>query len=197
MKKFSAKVIGIGAAGSSILNILGETEDIETIAIDTSSRDMPENVDKQIPLGIVRGDETSAVLIRKQPQEMELKRALKGSDLVFITCGLGGDTGTGAAPTVAEITKKMGIKIVGVCTMPFSMEGQKKYEKAVAGLEKLESLADVFIVVSSDGLLKLVPDVPLHVAFHVMDAMVANSIKSIAKFAAKMLGGKKNDETNV
>ncbi|MBI5872094.1 cell division protein FtsZ, partial [archaeon] len=107
------------------------------------------------------------------------------SDMVFITCGLGGGTGTGAAPVAAEIAKKQGALVIAVVTLPFAIEGQKRYENAVIGLEKLESIVDTLIVIPNDKLLELAPDLPLHTAFKVADEILTNAVKGIAELVTK------------
>jgi cell division protein FtsZ len=105
--------------------------------------------------------------------------------MIFITCGLGGGTGTGSAPVVAEIAKKLGALTVGVVTMPFAMEGHRRYENAVVGLEKMEQVADTLIVIPNDKLLELAPELPLHTAFKVADEILTNAVKGIAELVTK------------
>jgi cell division protein FtsZ len=105
--------------------------------------------------------------------------------MVFITCGLGGGTGTGAAPVIADIAKKLGILSVAIVTLPFSMEGQKRFENAIKGLEKLEGLVDTLIVIPNDKLIELAPDLPLHTAFKVADEILTNAVKGIAELITK------------
>ena len=117
--------------------------------------------------------------------EKELKQVVQNSDMVFITCGLGGGTGTGSAPVVAEVAKKMGALVVGIVTLPFGMEGHRRYENAVFGLEKLEQVVDTLIVIPNDKLLELAPDLPLHTAFKVADEILTNAVKGIAELVTK------------
>ena len=105
--------------------------------------------------------------------------------MVFITCGLGGGTGTGSAPVIAEVAKKMGALVVGVVTLPFAMEGNKRYENAIAGLERMEQIVDTLIVIPNDKLLELAPDLPLHTAFKVADEILTSSVKGIAELVTK------------
>ena len=118
-------------------------------------------------------------------QEADLKKALHGSDMVFITCGLGGGTGTGSAPVVAEVAKKVGALTVGIVTLPFNMEGHRRYENAVMGLEKMEQIVDTLIVIPNEKLLELAPDLPLHTAFKVADEILTNAVKGIAELVTK------------
>ena len=105
--------------------------------------------------------------------------------MIFVTCGLGGGTGTGSAPVVCEVAKKLGTLTVGVVTMPFSMEGHRRYENAVVGLEKMEQNADTLIVIPNDKLLEIAPELPLHTAFKVADEILTNAVKGIAELVTK------------
>ena len=117
--------------------------------------------------------------------DSEIKSALQGANMVFVTCGLGGGTGTGSAPIVADIARKIGALTVGVVTMPFSMEGNRRYENAVIGLERLEATVDTLIVIPNDKLLELAPDLPLHTAFKIADEILTNAVKGIAELVTK------------
>src|SRR3989344_4926230 len=117
--------------------------------------------------------------------EQELRKKLKDSDMVFITCGLGGGTGTGVSPVVAEIAKKNGALTIGIVTLPFTVEGQKRIENAQIGLEKLASIADTLIVIPNDKLLEIAPELPIHTAFKVADEILTNSVKGITELITK------------
>jgi cell division protein FtsZ len=193
-QRASIKVVGAGGGGNNTINRMTEVGIVgaETIAINTDAQDLLyTTADKKILLGkeITRG--LGAGSIPKigedaaHESEHEIKQALTGADMVFITCGLGGGTGTGSAPVVAEIAKKMGALTVAVVTMPFAMEGHRRYENAVIGLEKLEKSVDTLIVIPNDKLLQLVPDLPLHTAFKVADEILTNSVKGIAELVTK------------
>ncbi len=105
--------------------------------------------------------------------------------MVFITCGLGGGTGTGSVPVIAEQAKKVGALTIGVVTIPFTMEGQRRYENAIIGLEKLENIVDTLIVIPNNKLLELAPDLPLSTAFKVADEILTSSVKGIAELVTK------------
>ncbi|MFH1668694.1 MAG: cell division protein FtsZ [Candidatus Woesearchaeota archaeon] len=188
------KVVGVGGAGNNTINRITEigVKGAEIIAVNTDAQDLLyANAKKKVPIGreITRGlGAGSQPRIGEEAakeNEADLKRMLNDSDLVFITCGLGGGTGTGAAPVIAEISKKIGALVVGVVTLPFAMEGQKRYENAVVGLEKLENIVDTLIVIPNDKLLELAPDLPLQTAFKVVDEILANSVKGIAELITK------------
>ncbi len=188
------KVVGCGGGGGNTVNRITEVgiKGAETIAINTDAQDLLfTTADKKILIGkdVTRG--MGAGSIPKMGEESarenesEIKAALRDADMVFVTCGLGGGTGTGAAPVVAEIAKKMGALTVGVVTIPFAMEGQRRYENAVIGLEKMEHIVDTLIVIPNDKLLELAPDLPLHTAFKVADEILTNSVKGIAELVTK------------
>ena len=101
--------------------------------------------------------------------------------MIFITCGLGGGTGTGAAPVVASLAKKQGALTIGVVTLPFTIEGKKRLENAMDGLERMESVVDTLIVIPNDKLLELAPDLPLHTAFKIADEILTNAVKGVTE----------------
>jgi len=188
------KVVGVGGAGNNTINRITEigVKGAEVIAINTDAQDLLyTNANKKILIG---REITSGLGAGAQPKigeeaakenEADLRKVLQDSDLVFVTCGLGGGTGTGAAPVVAEVARKAGALVVGVVTLPFAMEGQRRYENAVIGLEKMENIVDTLIVIPNDKLLELAPDLPLQTAFKVVDEILANAVKGIAELITK------------
>ena len=188
------KVVGCGGGGNNTINRITEVgiKGAETIAINTDAQDLLyTNATKKILIGknITKG--LGAGSIPKigeeaaRESEQEIKLALANSDLVFITCGLGGGTGTGSAPVVADIAKKMGALAVAIVTVPFNMEGHRRYQNALYGLEKLEQLTDTLIVIPNDKLLQIAPDLPLNTAFKVADEILTNAVKGIAEMVTK------------
>jgi cell division protein FtsZ len=117
--------------------------------------------------------------------EEEIKKALHGADIVFITAGLGGGTGTGSAPFVAQVAKDLGALTICVCTSPFKAEGAIRAENADWGLERLRNIADTVIVIPNDKLLELVPRLPLNAAFKVADEVLVRAIKGITELITK------------
>jgi cell division protein FtsZ len=193
-QKAKIKVVGCGGGGNNTINRISEVgvEGAETIAINTDAQDLLyTTADKKILIGreLTRGLGAGAIPKigedSARENEQEIKEALKGADMVFITCGLGGGTGTGSAPVVAELAKKQGALTVGVVTLPFSMEGGRRYDNAIAGLERMERNVDTLIVVPNDKLLEVAPDLPLHTAFKVADEILTNSVKGIAELVTK------------
>jgi cell division protein FtsZ len=118
--------------------------------------------------------------------EDEIRAALMGSDMVFVTCGLGGGTGTGSAPVVAEIAKQLGALTIAVVTKPFAGEGVSRMENAEWGLGELEEHSDTVIVIPNDKLLELVPRLPLNAAFKVADEILMKAIKGITEMITKV-----------
>ncbi|MBR9690780.1 cell division protein FtsZ [Candidatus Woesearchaeota archaeon] len=193
-QKATIKVVGTGGGGNNTINRISEVGifGAETVGLNTDAQDLLyTTADKKILLGKDITQGLGAGSIPKigedaaRESEGDIKKALSGADMVFITCGLGGGTGTGSAPVVAEVSKKLGALTVAIVTTPFEMEGQRRYENAMLGLEKLESLVDTLIVIPNDKLLELAPDLPLHTAFKVADEILTNAVKGIAELVTK------------
>jgi len=192
--KASIKVVGCGGAGNNTIDRMTEVgiQGAETVAINTDAQDLLyTSADKKILIGrettkgLGAGSHPKLGEEAAHENESEIKKALEGADLVFLTCGLGGGTGTGSIPVVAEVSKKMGALTIAIVTMPFTMEGSKRYENAVGGLEKLEKSTDTLIVIPNDKLLELASDLPLHTAFKVADEILTNSVKGMAELITR------------
>ncbi len=184
------KVIGVGGGGNNSLNRMNEIgiKGGQLIAVNTDAQDLLyTNADqkvligKELTQGLGAGSNPKIGEEAAKESESELRKKIAGSDLVFITCGMGGGTGTGAAPEIAKISKKQGILTIGVVTAPFTIEGQKRLENASLGLEKMESIVDTLIVIPNDKLLELAPDLPLHTAFKISDEILTNAVKGITE----------------
>jgi cell division protein FtsZ len=193
-RKAVIKVIGIGGAGNNTATRLmkGNIHGIEIIGANTDAQQLLYcKADKKILLGknLTRGlgagaDPSVGEEATKEDKE-EIKKVIKGSDLIFVTCGLGGGTGTGGVPVIAEMAKKMNILTVGIVTMPFQMEGRQRMENAIHGLEKLEKAVDTLIVIPNDKLLEIVPEVSITTAFKIADDVLVNGVKGIAELITK------------
>ncbi len=192
--KATIKVVGAGGGGNNTINRMSEVGIVgaETIAVNTDAQDLLyTTADKKILLGkeltggLGAGSDPKVGEEAARESEKDIRDAISGADMVFITCGLGGGTGTGSAPVVAEIAKKLGALTVGIVTLPFSMEGNRRYQNAMFGLEKLEANVDTLIVIPNDRLLDLAPDLPLHTAFKVADEILTNAVKGIAELVTK------------
>ncbi len=192
--KASIKVIGSGGAGNNTITRMMQVgiEGVETIAMNTDAQDLLySDADKKLLIGReitsglgAGGDPKVGCEAAKESRE-DIKKALEGSDMIFITCGLGGGTGTGSAPIIAEVAKKMGVLTVAVVTLPFAMEGKVRGDNARGGLEELRKNIDTIIVIPNDRLLEIVPDVSLATAFKVADEILVNSVKGIAELITK------------
>jgi cell division protein FtsZ len=114
-----------------------------------------------------------------------VRKTISGADIVFVTAGMGGGTGTGSAPIVSKIAKEEGALVIAVTTLPFSAEGKLRMDNALIGLEKLKESADTTIVIPNDKLLKLVPRLPLNAAFRVADEVLMRAIRGISDMVTK------------
>jgi len=192
LKKQSSKikVVGVGGGGGNSLTRMKEIgiKGGELIAANTDAQDLLySDADQKILLGreltrgLGAGSNPKVGEEAAKESESEIKKKLSGSDMIFITCGLGGGTGTGAAPIISSIAKKQGALTIGVVTLPFTIEGKKRLENAMNGLEKMESIVDTLIVIPNDKLLELAPDLPLHTAFKIADEILTNAVKGITE----------------
>lgn len=194
LNKTRIKVIGCGGGGNNTVTRINEVgiAGVQTIAINTDAQDLlycnAEKkllIGKELTKGLGAGSNPKIGEESARENQHEIKKFLHGSDIVFITCGLGGGTGTGSAPFVANLAKKMGILTVAIVTMPFQMEGNHRFDNAVVGLEKLEQSVNTLIVIPNEKLLDLAPNLPLHTAFKVADEILTNSVKGIAELVTK------------
>ncbi|HVL48380.1 MAG TPA: cell division protein FtsZ [Candidatus Thermoplasmatota archaeon] len=182
-------VVGCGGAGNNTINRLHKlgVRGAETIAINTDKvhLDIIE-ADKKLLIGksITRGlGAGGAPEIAERCAEMAqgaLEELLDGADLVFVTAGMGGGTGTGSAPIVAKTAKKNGAIVIGMVSTPFNVE-RARLVKGEDGLNKLRKEADTVIVLDNNRLLKYVPNLPIDQAFSVMDALIAETVKGISE----------------
>lgn len=188
------KVVGCGGGGGNSVSRMKETgiKGCEIIAINTDAQDLLyTNVDTKILIGreltggLGAGSNPKIGEQAARETEQEIRKKLHDSDMVFITCGLGGGTGTGSAPVVAEIAKKSGALTIGVVTLPFTVEGQKRLENAQNGLEKMAAVTDTLIVIPNDKLLEIAPELPIHTAFKVADEILTNSVKGITELITR------------
>ena len=158
------KVVGCGGGGGNSVSRMKETgiKGCEIVAVNTDAQDLLyTDVDAKILIGrelthgLGAGSNPKVGEQAAKESEQEIRKRLADSDLVFITCGLGGGTGTGSAPVVAEIAKKQGALTIGIVTLPFTVEGQKRIENAQNGLERMAAIVDTLIVIPNDKLLEI------------------------------------------
>ncbi len=188
------KVFGVGGGGNNTLSRMKEIgiKGCEMIAVNTDAQDLLyTNADykiligRELTRGFGAGSNPKVGEEAAKESEHEIKKKVENCDMVFITCGLGGGTGTGAAPIIAETAKKQGSLVIGVVTMPFTMEGKKRIENANYGLERMENIVDTLIVIPNDKLLELAPELPLHTAFKVADEILTNAVKGVTELITK------------
>ena len=183
-------VVGCGGAGNNAIHRLTieGIDGAKTVAINTDAQQLIKTktdekvlIGKNLTRGLGAGGDPAKGEESAKENADDVKKALQDSDLVFITCGLGGGTGTGGAPVVAEISKKLGALTVAVVTLPFSMEGKIRMNNALAGLNKLKEVADTIVIIPNDKLLEIVPNMPLRTAFKVADEVLINSVKGMVE----------------
>ena len=187
-------VLGVGGAGGNTVNRITEIgiHGAETFAINTDAQDLLATeadrkllIGKQLTKGLGAGSDPSIGEAAARESEKEIASALKGYDLVFITCGLGGGTGTGGAPFIAQIAKELKCLTAAIVTLPFTVEGRRRVENALYGLENLQEAADTIIVIPNDKILEIAPDLPINAAFKVADEVLANAVKGITEMITK------------
>lgn len=192
LKQQSAKikVIGVGGGGNNSLSRMRQIgiRGGELIAVNTDAQDLLyASADKKILIGkeltsgLGSGSNPNVGQEAAKESESEIKKRIGGADMVFVTCGLGGGTGTGAAPEIARIAKKQGSLTIGIVTFPFTIEGRKRLENAQLGLERMEANVDTLILIPNDKLLDLAPDLPLQTAFKIADEILTNAVKGVTE----------------
>ncbi len=184
------KVIGVGGAGGAAINRMVEAgiENVEFIAINTDAQALHHSkAHKKIHIGkdVTRGLGAGAdpVIGEKAAQESreEIRQAVEGADMVFVTIGAGGGTGSGGGHVVAEIATELGILVVGFATKPFAFEGEKRRKNADLAIEKLRDGVDTLIIIPNDRLLQTIDrDTPLTEAFKVADDVLRQGVQGIS-----------------
>ncbi len=158
-------VVGVGGAGNNAINRMVEsnTDGVEYIGINTDRQALQMckapvaiQIGEKLTKGLGCGARPEVGMKAAEESEEDIANALQGADMVFVTCGMGGGTGTGAAPVIARIAKGMGILTVGVVTKPFRFEGKVRMQNAVSGIERLKENVDTLIVIPNDKLLEIV-----------------------------------------
>ncbi len=187
-------VVGAGGSGTNTIDRLFEmgVKGATLLGMNTDAKHLLKiRANKKLILGKKltkgRGAGSNPVIGEEAAKEAaaEIKEALKDASMVFVTCGLGGGTGTGSAPIIAEIAKNNGALTIAVVTLPFASEGKVRMDNALKGLEKLKRNVDTIIVIKNDKLLNLVPNLPLNLAFKVCDEVLAGSVKGITELITK------------
>ncbi len=183
------KVIGVGGAGNNAINrmIDEQIRNVQFIAMNTeeqalnhSKAPIQMHIGKDTTKGLGAGSNPVIGEMAAREDEENIKKALTGTDMVFVTAGMGGGTGTGAAPVVCEIAKSMGILTVGIVTKPFLFEGKRRKDNAEGGITRMRNNVDSLIVVENNNLLKAVPKGTTMVqAFQEADGVLKKGVQGI------------------
>lgn len=184
------KVIGVGGAGNNAVNnmIDNQLSSVEFVAVNTDKQALKHSlatykiqIGEKITKGLGAGANPEVGKKAAEESREEIAQIIKGADMVFITAGMGGGTGTGAAPIVASVAKELGILTVGVVTKPFSFEGKKRAESALRGMTELKDQVDSLIVIPNDRLLQVVDkNTSLIDAFKIADDVLRQGVQGIS-----------------
>jgi cell division protein FtsZ len=192
--KVSIKIFGCGGAGCNTINRLVEEGIIgaDVYAANTDAQHLltihsPRKIlmGRRVTRGLGAGALPQVGEEAARESEDNIKAAVQGADIVFVTCGLGGGTGTGSAPVIAKFARDQGALTIAIVTMPFKAEGSIRMQNAEYGLEHLAAVADTVIVIPNDRLLEIVPKLSLNAAFKVADEVLMNAIKGISEIITK------------
>lgn len=184
------KVVGVGGGGNNAVNRMVESglHDVEFIGLNTDAQalrgclaDILIPIGGEMTHGLGAGNDPSIGQQAAEASSDEIKDAIRGADLVFVTAGKGGGTGTGAAPVVARLAMETGALTVGVVTRPFTFEGRKRSDQADAGIEILREHVDTLIVVPNDRLLDLADNIPVVEAFKLADDVLRQGVQAITE----------------
>ena len=191
------KVFGVGGGGSNAVSFMYEesNREVEFVVCNTDKQALDKNlVPHKIQIGksgLGAGQQPEVARIAAEESEEQIRKVLsEGTKMVFVTAGMGGGTGTGAAPIIAAIAKDMGILTVGIVTTPFKFEGPARLEMAKEGIKKLKASCDTVLVILNDEVQKMFGKLPVTKAFGMADLVLSNAAKSISDIVTK--GGKVN-----
>jgi len=184
------KVVGVGGAGGAAINRMVEAgiENVEFIALNTDAQALHHSkaqrkihIGKDTTRGLGAGADPSVGQNAAEESKDEIREAVKGADMVFVTIGAGGGTGSGAGPVVAKVAKDEGILVVGFATKPFAFEGEKRRKNADIAIAELRSAVDTLIVIPNDRLLQTIDrQTPLMEAFKVADDVLRQGVQGIS-----------------
>ncbi|OZU90403.1 cell division protein FtsZ [Virgibacillus indicus] len=189
------KVIGVGGGGNNAVNRMIEhgVEGVEFIAVNTdaqalnlSKAEVKIQIGGKLTRGLGAGANPEVGKKAAEESKDQLQEVLQGADMIFVTAGMGGGTGTGAAPVIAQIAKDLGALTVGVVTRPFSFEGRRRSTQAISGIEALKNAVDTLIVIPNDRLLEIVDkNTPMLEAFREADNVLRQGVQGISDLIAK------------
>ncbi len=184
------RVVGVGGSGSNAVNhmVVSKVHGVEFIAVNTDAQDLHRSsakrkihIGKNLTRGLGAGMNPELGKRAAEETRQEIQEALQGSDMVFITCGMGGGTGTGAAPIVAKIAKELGALTIAVVTRPFAFEGAQRRDIAERGLADLKKEVDAFIIIPNDKLLTVVePNASAKSAFAMADEILRQAVEGVS-----------------
>ena len=190
----SIKVIGVGGGGSNAINrmIAGGLQGIEFLAVNTDAQALQQSqaptriqIGTKLTKGLGAGANPDVGEKAAQETREEIIKALQGANMVFVTAGMGGGTGTGAAPVVAECAKEIGALTVGVVTRPFSFEGRRRQSQAERGIAKLKEKVDTLITIPNDRLMQVISrNTPIVEAFRIADDVLRQAVQGISELIA-------------
>ncbi len=183
------KVIGVGGGGNNAVNrMTNSVKGVEFIAVNTDMQALVKSnatskiaIGEKVTKGHGAGSNPDVGAKAAEESEEAIKEALDGADMVFVATGMGGGTGTGAAPVVARIAREMGILTVGIVTKPFAFEGKKRMDQAEAGIEKLKEFVDSLIIIPNERLKEIGEKITLMNAFQVADDVLKNGVQGIVE----------------
>ncbi len=188
------KVIGVGGAGNNAVNRMVESgiKGVEFIAVNTDEQILEKSkagttiqIGEKITKGLGAGANPDIGAQSAEENKSEITEALRGADMVFVTAGMGGGTGTGAAPIVASVAKEMGILTIGIVTKPFTFEGKKRLSQAERGIESLKGKVDTLVVIPNDKLLQIIDRKTTMVeAFRMADDVLRQGVQGISDLIA-------------
>ncbi|KQL54712.1 cell division protein FtsZ [Heyndrickxia shackletonii] len=188
------KVIGVGGGGNNAVNrmIENDVQGVEFIAVNTdaqalnlSKAELRMQIGAKLTRGLGAGANPEVGKKAAEESKEQIEEALRGADMVFVTAGMGGGTGTGAAPVIAQIAKDLGALTVGVVTRPFSFEGRKRSTQATGGISAMKEAVDTLIVIPNDRLLEIVDkSTPMLEAFREADNVLRQGVQGISDLIA-------------
>lgn len=188
------KVIGVGGGGMNAVNKMIESN-VQNVEFYVANTDLQVlnlspcknkiQLGKDITNGLGAGANPSIGRLAAIECKEEIKKALSGADMVFVTCGMGGGTGTGASPIIAEIAQELGALTIGIVTRPFTFEGRKRMQQAYLGIEELRRHVDTLIVIANDKLREIIDKTtPMLMAFKEVDNILHKGVQSISDLIA-------------
>ena len=189
-QKAKLKFVGVGGAGGNAINRMISTnmEGVDFIVINTDAQDLENNAAEQkiqigstLTKGLGAGAQSTIGLEAMETDREAVQTLLEGADMVFITAGMGGGTGTGASPVIAQIARELDILTVGIVTLPFNFEGPKRMNRGLAGISEMRKTCDTLLIIPNQKLMSIVDkNTTLTAAFHLADSILNQAAKGIS-----------------